>query len=81
MNNLWEQAQSKCLVKATELLDGEVTKEKAEMATGLISAAVSIEALNLQWAAQSRYGEQVFRGRPSSRTVKGKRGDIDVAMA
>lgn len=69
MANAWEQVGNKCLNLARNLLEIEAapTAATVEAVERLVSIAIAIDKLNLQWAEQNRYGEQVFRGRPSSR--------------
>ncbi len=67
MDNLWFDVGTKCLTHAKELLDRETapTAATVETAQKLVHMAIEIDALNLQWEQQSRYGAAAFGGRPS----------------
>lgn len=61
-NNLWEQVGNRCL----ELAKAELKKETATTGTTvetverLVRIAISIDKLNLQWAAQTQSGAAGF---------------------
>lgn len=69
--NLWEEVGNKCLTQAIEVLNKETIPniENVEIVSKLVNTAIAIDSLNLQWAVQSRYGEQVFPHRLSSQKL------------
>lgn len=68
MENLWEQVGNECLIQAIKLLKENTapTAGTAETVKTLVDTAISIDMLNLRWAAQNRYGAAVFRNQPFS---------------
>ena len=60
--SLWEKVGNGCLQKANELLKSEniPTAGTVEMIYRLVSTAIAIDILNLQWASRSQSGEQVY---------------------
>lgn len=65
MDNLWEQVGNECLRQALKLLKENTapTAGTAETVKTLVDTAISIDMLNLHWAAQNRrYSAAVFRG-------------------
>ena len=66
--NLLASVGNKSLSAAEKLLDKETapTGDTVETVKKLVDTAISIDLLNLQWAAQTRSGAAVFRGQSSS---------------
>ncbi len=64
MENTWEQVGNKCLNLANSLLDSETVPTAATVETvgKLVSIAIAIDTLNLQWAVKTRYGERASAG-------------------
>lgn len=64
--NLWEDVGNKCLERAKELLNDKksLTEENSKIIYNLVSSAMAIDSLNLQWEMRNRYGERVLRGQP-----------------
>ena len=62
---LWAGFGNKCLQRASELLDDRTAPAAAtaEAVGCLVEAAVLMDWINLQWAAQSRSAAAVSRGR------------------
>lgn len=71
--NMWSSIGNRCLSSAADLLEKSTTPTEAtvEAVRKLVDVAIAIDDLNLRWAAQSRYGEAVFRGQASSRREAG----------
>ena len=67
-SNLWEELGNLCLELAKKELDQGISPTTGSLETveRLVRVAIAIDELNLRWAAQTRYGAAVFRGRPSS---------------
>lgn len=63
--DLWTEVGNKCLRRASELLDDKTAPAAAtaETVKVLVETAISMDMLNLHWAAQSRSAERVLRGR------------------
>lgn len=66
--NLWEEAGNKCLTQAIALLESKDIPDAdiVDLVQKLVSAAIAIDTLNLQWEQQTRFGAAVFRDRLSS---------------
>lgn len=69
-DGLWQKVGTKCLNQAIAVLDHTVTptEEMANLVQTLVSVAIAIDQLNLQWAAQNRYGAAVYQDPASART-------------
>lgn len=72
-DDLWQKVGTKCLNQAIAVLDHTVTptEEMANLVQKLVSVAIAIDQLNLQWAARTRCGAAVFRD-PASALTKAK---------
>lgn len=59
---LWNELEKRCLEKANEIFKKETapTEREIEAVKNYIGIAKEIEAINLHWTAQARYGEAVF---------------------
>lgn len=66
--NLWEETGNKCLFHALALLGSKNVPDAdiIDLVQKLVSTAIAIDKLNLQWEQQTRFGVAAFRGRPSS---------------
>lgn len=69
-DDLWLKIGNKCLSHAMAVLNNSVTptEEMANLVQKLVSVAIAIDQLNLQWAAQNRYGAAVYQDPASART-------------
>lgn len=62
--DLWVNVGNQCLQLASAKLENmdQLTDENVGLVQKLVSIAIAIDQLNLQWAAQTRFGGAVFRG-------------------
>lgn len=68
MEDLWTKIGSRCLELADKSLDEAVpTAATVETVKRLVDIAISIDALNLRWATQTRCGASVFPDQAFSR--------------
>lgn len=63
VRDLWTEVRNKCLQRASELLDNKTAPaaETAETVRCLVETAISMDILNLRWAAQTRYDAKTFQ--------------------
>lgn len=66
--NLWDKTGDKCLTHALALLESNDVpgSDVIDLVQKLVSIAIAIDTLNLQWEQQIRFGAAAFRGRTSS---------------
>ena len=71
--DLWENVGNQCLQLASAKLENmdQLTDENVGLVQKLVSIAITIDQLNLQWAAQTRFGGAVFRGPALESTREG----------
>lgn len=69
-SNLWEKVGNRCLQRANSELENmeHLTEDGVGLVQKLVSIAIAIDQLNLQWAVQNRYGAAAYRGPVSVRT-------------
>lgn len=70
--NLLEKVGNKCLEQALMLLNEKtaLNADKIKAVSDLVGIAISIDALNLRWAEQNRYGGAVFQGQLLEQTTE-----------